>query len=405
MKPPRLVRRRGQPLIALGMVMVSWVGARAALWDGGALTVASANAAPPAKLQSPEQLTPQQPLARPPLVWRAPQTALSPPAAPQTDHPLQSPPAPHLKQPLTQPPLRPDGVVNPPIPNVPPVAPNTEPSTDVRAAPLAPRVAAAHQELWLAGMTLLPSEPAIAMAPAAPARPFLPAAIIAQPPRWSADGWLLLRPGGNAFNAPGAGLPGTAVPAGFYGGSQSGLVLRYFLVPGSPFRPALYLRASSGLERPRGEELAAGVSLRPVPGAPLRLLAEGRVTRTVHGTIVRPAAALVSELAPLHLPLGVRAEAYVQAGYVGGRGATGFVDGQTRLEHPVVSAGGWALRAGGGVWGGVQRGASRLDLGPTATLSLRLGPAGTRVSADYRWRVAGNAAPGSGPVLTISAGF
>ena len=36
MKPRSHIRRRGQPLIALVLVMVSWVGARAALWDGTA---------------------------------------------------------------------------------------------------------------------------------------------------------------------------------------------------------------------------------------------------------------------------------------------------------------------------------------------------------------------------------
>ena len=145
--------------------------------------------------------------------------------------------------------------------------------------------------------------------------------------------------------------------------------------------------------------------MRPIPGLPLRVLAEGRATRTINGTIMRPAAALVSELPPARLPLGLRGETYLQAGYVGGRGATAFVDGQARLERPLVHAGGFALRAGGGVWGGAQRGASRLDVGPTATVSFRLGAAQSRVSADYRWRVAGNAAPGSGPVVTLSAGF
>ena len=29
----------------------------------------------------------------------------------------------------------------------------------------------------------------------------------------------------------GAGLPGAVIPAGFYGGSQGGLILRYFLAP------------------------------------------------------------------------------------------------------------------------------------------------------------------------------
>ena len=148
-----------------------------------------------------------------------------------------------------------------------------------------------------------------------------------------------------------------------------------------------------------------GFSFRPIPGLPVRLMTEGRVTRTSSGTIIRPAAALVSELPPARLPLGTRAEAYLQAGYVGGRGATAFVDGQARLEKPLVRASSFELRAGGGVWGGAQRGASRLDVGPTATVSFHVGPVGTRLSADYRWRVAGNAAPGSGPVVTLSAGF
>ena len=148
-----------------------------------------------------------------------------------------------------------------------------------------------------------------------------------------------------------------------------------------------------------------GFSFRPIPGLPVRLMTEGRVTRTSSGTIIRPAAALVSELPPARLPLGTRAEAYLQAGYVGGRGSTAFVDGQARLEKPLVRASSFELRAGGGVWGGAQRGASRLDVGPTATVSFHVGPVGTRLSADYRWRVAGNAAPGSGPVVTLSAGF
>ena len=395
MSPHHKIRRRGQPLIALVLLMVSWAGARAALWDSAKVAPRRAEAAP---------LLPK-PAAPKPAAQQLVRPALSAPVEPHRvapavlDRPVFGSPAAPLVAPRTE---------APPLPPAAPAVP------DRTAAALSPRVAAGHQELWLAGMSLLPSEPAVAMVPPAVLRPMPPAAtqtalagLTAQTGQshWSVDGWLLLRPGGNAFNAPGAGLPGTVVPAGFYGGSQGGLILRYFLVPGSRFNPALYLRGSSGIAHPRGEELAAGVSLRPVPGLPLRLLAEGRVTRTLDGTIVRPAAALVSELPPARLLLGARAEAYVQAGYVGGRGATAFVDGQARLELPLVRVSGFALRTGGGVWGGAQRGASRLDIGPTATLTFRLGPVGTRVSADYRWRVAGNAAPGSGPVLTLSAGF
>ena len=399
MKPRGRIRRRGQPLIALVLVMVSWVGARAALWDNTLIAQSSAHAAAPLAKQSKPKTAPLQP--QPPALSAPAQLHRDAPAP--LDRPVLTTPAAPLTPPNTDTPMLPFSAPNEPDGD----RALTEPSD----TPLSPRVAAGHQQLWLAGMNLLPADPAVAMAPPGPLLPMIPAAAaLAQAAQagqshWSVDGWLLLRPGGNAFNAPGAGLPGTVVPAGFYGGSQSGLILRYFLAPGSRLNPALYVRGSSGIERPRGEELAAGVSVRPIPGLPVRLLAEGRVTRTTSGTIVRPAAALVSELAPVRLPLGLRAEAYVQAGYVGGRSATAFVDGQARLEHPLVRVSGVELRAGGGAWGGAQRGASRLDVGPTATLSFRLGTVGTRVSADYRWRVAGNAAPGSGPVLTLSAGF
>ena len=395
MKPRGRVRRRGQPLIALVLVMVSWVGARAALWDNTLIAQSSAHAAPPLAKRTLPKLPPDE---------------LQPPALSAPAQPHRAVPAPLDRPILIAPsaPLAPPNIALPP-PSGASFAPlDNRPLTEPSATPLSPRVAAGHQQLWLAGMNLLPAEPAVALAQPGLLRPMVPAAAEAASvgqSHWSVDGWLLMRPGGNAFNAPGAGLPGTVVPAGFYGGSQSGLILRYFLAPGSRLSPALYLRGSSGIERPRGEELAAGVSFKPISGLPVRLLAEGRVTRTTSGNVVRPAAALVSELPAARLPLGLRAEAYVQAGYVGGRGATAFVDGQARLEHSLVRVSGVELRAGGGVWGGAQRGASRLDIGPTATLSFRLGPVGTRVSADYRWRAAGNAAPGSGPVLTLSAGF
>jgi hypothetical protein len=121
---------------------------------------------------------------------------------------------------------------------------------------------------------------------------------------------------------------------------------------------------------------------------------------------VRPAAFAITELPPATLPLGVRAEAYAQAGYVGGDFATAFVDGQARIDAPVSRLGpDVQIRAGGGIWGGAQKHAARLDVGPSATLGFRLGETQSRVAIDYRFRVAGSAEPKSGPALTISAGF
>ena len=129
------------------------------------------------------------------------------------------------------------------------------------------------------------------------------------------------------------------------------------------------------------------------------------MTETPRGTEVRPAIFAVTEVPQMRLPLSVRGEAYVQAGYVGGDFATAFVDGQARLERQVARFGDSELTGGAGVWGGAQKGAARLDVGPTAGLSFRLGEARGHVAADYRFRVAGDAQPASGPALTVSAGF
>jgi hypothetical protein len=57
------------------------------------------------------------------------------------------------------------------------------------------------------------------------------------------------------------------------------------------------------------------------------------------------------------------------------------------------------------VWGGAQKHAERLDVGPSVAASFRIGEANSRLALDYRFRVAGNAEPMSGPALTFSAGF
>lgn len=206
-----------------------------------------------------------------------------------------------------------------------------------------------------------------------------------------------MRRGGGAANlGPGVGT---------YGASQAGAVLRYRLAPGTPYRPTAYFRASAALGGPLEREAAAGLSARPIEGLPVFVAIEGRVGQFGRRTLVRPAVMAVTELPPVALPLDARGEFYLQAGYVGGVGATAFVDGQIRADRRVVALGALELRAGGGVWGGMQRGAERLDIGPSATVAIAHGPASARVAFDWRFRVAGSAEPSSGPALTISAGF
>ena len=63
------------------------------------------------------------------------------------------------------------------------------------------------------------------------------------------------------------------------------------------------------------------------------------------------------------------------------------------------------LSLGAGSWGGIQRDASRLDVGPTLRLDLTVGEVPARVSVDWRERVAGDAAPESGVAATLSTRF
>ena len=215
--------------------------------------------------------------------------------------------------------------------------------------------------------------------------------------RWSGDGWLFLRQDTGGPLA--AGQPS-------YGRSQAGAVLRYRLAPSSGHRPIGYLRATRAVAGPAETELAAGFAARPLAHVPVSFAAELRVTAEPAGREVRPAAFAVTELPPADLPLGLRAEAYAQAGYVGGRYATAFADGQAKVDSHAANFGPLGeARVGGGLWGGAQRHAARLDVGPTAALDFPLGDARARLALDYRVRVAGRAAPKSGPALTFSAGF
>ena len=285
----------------------------------------------------------------------------------------------------------------------------SQPATP-QARPGPMRVAVGHTLLLAAALSQIELLPALAgyLQDAPPPQPGVPAAaapLLASLPqhvpssagsRWSGDAWLMLRQ--DTSTAVASGRPS-------YGRSQAGTVVRYRLAPSSGHAPQAYARGSSALAGPLDKDLVAGLSARPLPRVPLRVALEARVSETAQGTELRPAAIAVTELPPVGLPGGVRAEAYLQGGYVGGRFATAFVDGQGRVERTVARIGEAEITAGAGAWGGAQKGAGRLDVGPTAAVSFRLGDARGRVAADYRFRVAGDAEPRSGPALTLSAGF
>ncbi|WP_159978558.1 MULTISPECIES: hypothetical protein [unclassified Novosphingobium] len=218
--------------------------------------------------------------------------------------------------------------------------------------------------------------------------------------RWSADAWALLRRDESGAPASPGALPAT------YGASQAGAVLRYRLAPTSAYRPTAYMRTTSTLGQLQETSAALGLSARPLPSFPVIAALEARLTDQGGRRRFQPVALAVTELPWFALPADFRGEAYGQAGYVAGRFATPFADGQFKADRALVSLGKVQARIGAGVWGGAQKGAARLDAGPSASLAMPLGR-GTagRVAIDWRFRLAGDAVPNSGPALTLSAGF
>jgi hypothetical protein len=221
--------------------------------------------------------------------------------------------------------------------------------------------------------------------------------------RWSLGAWAFVREGSGS-----APISQGRVPV--YGASQIGASLQYRIAPSLAQDARAYVRAYRALiERPESE-LAAGLSARPMRDVPVRLAAEVRATENRFGSDVRPAAYGVTEIAPVALPLGLVGEVYAGAGYVGGDADTAFVDGQAVVTREIASfdiarADDVRVSLGAGAWGGAQRDANRIDVGPTMRIDLDLGEVPARLSFDYRERVGGDAAPVSGLAATLSTQF
>lgn len=217
--------------------------------------------------------------------------------------------------------------------------------------------------------------------------------------RWSGDGWVYLRRGQS--------VPPLGGFAPSYGASQYGLVVRRDLSSGSRARIQAYARVAGAIDAPATDrQFALGLAARPFSGLPAAVMVEGRAQQGTVGTRLRPAMALVSEIPPVRLPLGLEGDIYGQAGWVGGQDATAFFDLQASAQRTLLTPlPRTELRFGAGAWSGGQRDAVRLDVGPRVSLRTRLGPMPASLSVDWRFRVAGDAAPGSGPAVTLATGF
>ena len=386
------ITRRGQPLVALILVLGSWVSARAMMFDASEIPLVhplaglSADAESPfatrrASLHAEPETALPLGLSRAPLAFFEPKYSLlsEPVPAPL----MAANPAMHVPAGA--------GIRQLPQDFAPlgwSLFPNT--SSNALSPAMAPLTAAQPRTRLTA---LQPDSAAPQSADPAVQEPQYAGS------RWSADSWILWRRGGQTRLTGGVLTPS-------YGASQAGSVLRYRLMRDSAHRPSAYLRITTALDSSAEHEASLGLSARPFARIPLVAAVEARLTTTPGYRMIRPAGFIVTELPPLALPFGLRGEAYGQAGYVGGKFATPFADGQLRADRAFLSLTQFDVRLGAGLWGGAQKGASRLDAGPSLTVGRPLGrSASMRLAADWRFRVAGKAAPGSGPAVTLSAGF
>lgn len=215
---------------------------------------------------------------------------------------------------------------------------------------------------------------------------------------WFGNSWVFLRQGSGA-----QGVLDSISPR--FGASQFGGNIRYRLRTEPAGQQHVYLRTYRALVDPSESQLAVGFSAKPLQSLPVRANVESQFADQPHSSEVRMAGFAHTEFPPITMPGRFKAEVYAQAGYVTGRNATGFVQGQAVVSRDIAEFRLENLHLGAGAWGGAQQGAHRLDFGPSVYLTTLLGEAPVRISVDWRQRVVGDALPASGLAATISTDF
>ena len=219
-----------------------------------------------------------------------------------------------------------------------------------------------------------------------PFAPGLPAQVTEN--RFSGSAWALLRDDSSRTLATGGQL----------GGSQAGV--RLFYTPG-PKALAVTARISTPLAQASGREAALGIAVR---GRNVGVIVEQRLALDRAGRDA-PAVIAYGGVSDVAIPGGTKLDGYVQAGAVGIARPAAFIDGALRVERTIAGADKARLAVGAGTWGGAQPGAARLDVGPQVVAHLPVGPTNLRISAEWRQRIAGDAAPASGPSVTVGFDF
>lgn len=200
--------------------------------------------------------------------------------------------------------------------------------------------------------------------------------------------------------------PGQLVPFGnrpqALGGSQTAARLDYAV--GDSGRTRLFLRLTATPTKPVQADASIGAAFRPIRALPVDVIAEQRFALTAAGsnaTLVYAAGGVDD----VPVAAGFALSAYGQGGLVRTTDIRAFADAAVAVERPLARQKGLVLSAGAIAAGAVQTGATRIDVGPRATLRLAEVGEGARLSLDWRARVAGDAAPASGFALTLAAGF
>lgn len=202
-----------------------------------------------------------------------------------------------------------------------------------------------------------------------------------------------------------SGSASSSLGGGQYGGSQSGIIATYSL---ARFRDAegqsklaLLVRGAVAHYGPVEREIAAGLRWQPLASAPFTLTAERRFRNARSDAF----SVYVAGGKSAELPCEFKLDAFAQAGVVSGKDGGPFFDVNTRAERKLATIGKVPVTLGAGIWGGGQKGIFRIDAGPTIGTEIRLGAVNMRVKADWRFRIAGDALPASGPALTLSTSF
>ena len=214
--------------------------------------------------------------------------------------------------------------------------------------------------------------------------------------RWSADAYALIRDGGPVGPAASPVL----------GGGQSGGGIAWTLDPLARKPIAVVARFNAASDVNGGidnttSQAAFGVRWRPVKGVRIsaeRLVAIGIAAR--NDWALRVAGGADGKRGRIEW------NGYGEAGVLGVGDV--FAGAQARAGLPVLRLTKASFLAGAGAWGSFQTGgvtSGRFDMGPTLVMRAPMGRTNVEVSADWRFRLVGNALPGSGPALTVSTGF